>query len=187
MSTFIRELSHYEICICGLDVLGSNIAVGLARIGAERLIVIDDRLVTSESLIQPPFGWADIGTFRSKALERELLRTKDVLPDAIGFRVNEKNVASYLGDAELVVNTFVDEQAAIVGNYCRELSLPCLRVCVSMNRVDLIWGDAGEETGQRNDSTGTESMIASALAVDVIAGFSIDGSQETIEYIPAVA
>ncbi len=187
MSTFIRELSHYEICICGLDVLGSNIAVGLARIGAERLIVIDDKCVTAESLIQPPFGWADINTFRSKALSRELLRTKDVLPDAIGFRVSEKNIASFIGDAELVVNTFDDEQATIVADYCRELALPCLRVCVSTNRVDLIWDHEGTGSPAVNESTGTESMIASALAVDLIAGFAIDGSQESIEYIPAVA
>lgn len=95
---------------------------------------------------------------------------------------------SYVGDAELVVNTFDDEQATIVARYCREISLPCLRVCVSRNRVDLIWEDGGAyDSPTQNDSTGTESMIASALAVDIIAGFAVDGLQESIEYIPAIA
>ncbi|GEM_PF-6471862 len=193
MSTFIRELSHYEICICGLDVLGSNIAVGLARIGAQRLTLIDDEKVTPESLFYPPFGWADLDCFRTKAISHELIRCKDILPDAVGFRVKDSNIASFIGDAELVVNTFNDEQAIIVAQHCQHFSIPCLRVIVSktqagseQTRVDLMWEDEGR-IHSSNDDVGTECLIASALAVDLIADFALYGQKENIEYIPAVA
>ena len=100
-------LSKAVIGVAGLGGLGSNIALSLARVGVKKLVLADFDVVEPSNLNRQQYFVRHIGMKKTQAL-KELIN--DVNPfvevETHDIFLDEKNVASVLGECEILCEAF---------------------------------------------------------------------------------
>lgn len=135
-----RKFSCATVAICGLGGLGSNIAIVLARAGVRKLILIDYDRVDITNLHRQQYKANQIGMLKTDALADNLLEIAPYVEiQKVSTRVTEDNIASLLGDAEVICEAFDNAEAkAMLVNGVLEQLPDCYLVAAS--------GMAGLET-----------------------------------------
>lgn len=104
---FQNKISVATVAICGLGGLGSNIAIALARAGIGKLILIDFDKVELTNLHRQQYKVSQIGKYKTEALKENLLEIAPYLHiETQTLRINERNVAELLKDADIVCEAF---------------------------------------------------------------------------------
>lgn len=69
-----KELIKEEIHVLGCGALGSNVALQLAKLGLERIIIWDFDIVESHNITNQVYDSTDIGKLKTDALKEHLLK-----------------------------------------------------------------------------------------------------------------
>ncbi|MBX3199105.1 MAG: ThiF family adenylyltransferase [Labilithrix sp.] len=94
-----------RIVFCGVGALGSNAVVACRNLDAALVLVDFDR-VESKNCLSQAFVKASVGKNKADALKLQLSSFWGVKAEAFGVRVDETNVATLCGSADLVVDAF---------------------------------------------------------------------------------
>ena len=135
-----RKFSCATVAVCGLGGLGSNIAIVLARAGVKKLILIDYDRVDLSNLHRQQYKADQIGIFKTDALADTLLEIAPYVEiQKVTTRITEDNLASLLGDADVICEALDNAEAkAMLVNGVLEQLPDCYLVAAS--------GMAGLET-----------------------------------------
>jgi molybdopterin/thiamine biosynthesis adenylyltransferase len=178
----IAKLAAARIVLCGAGALGSNLADNLARQGAATLRVIDYDRVEPHNVGTQAYGDCDVGTWKVEALRNRLFRASGVEVEAVRKQLDERNAASLLKGATVVIDTF-DNSAGrrLVQAHARSTGLPCLHAGLFEDYCEVIWdesyrvpsdaaGDVCEYPLARN-----LVLLAVALASEALLAFLLEG------------
>lgn len=119
-----HRFSAASVAVCGLGGLGSNIAVGLARAGVGRLILIDFDRVDLTNLHRQQYKAEQIGKCKTDALAENL---KEIAPyleiSTCQERITEENLCRLLANADIVCEAFdkAEEKAMLVNGVLEQL------------------------------------------------------------------
>lgn len=106
------SFSSAAVAICGLGGLGSNIAVCLARAGVGKLILIDFDKVDIANLHRQQYKISQIGRLKCEALAENIAELSPCTQiELYNVRLNEKNVLSFLRDADIICEAFDKAEA----------------------------------------------------------------------------
>lgn len=180
----LGKLARTRITVCGAGALGSHILDGLARAGAQSMLVIDDCRVEESNICTQLYGREQIGMYKVTAISNTLwqMTGADILGDA--KRVTERTVKKLLGSAQLVVDVF-DNSASrkVVADYCRSDGIPCLHAGMATEYGEVAWDDVYRVP----DDGGVDVcdyplsrnlvMLTSTLALESLLRFVGDGSR----------
>lgn len=135
-----QKFSCATVAVCGLGGLGSGIATSLARAGVGKLILIDYDKVDITNLHRQQYKAAQIGLFKTDALADNLSEISPYVEiEAVTTRITENNLASLLGNADVICEAFDNAEAkAMLVNGVLEKLPDCYLVAAS--------GMAGLET-----------------------------------------
>lgn len=135
-----RKFSCATVAVCGLGGLGSNIAIVLARAGVKKLILIDYDRVDLSNLHRQQYKADQIGMLKTDALADNLLEIAPYVEiQKVTTRITEDNLASLLGDADVICEALDNAEAkAMLVNGVLEQLPDCYLVAAS--------GMAGLET-----------------------------------------
>ena len=135
-------MARTAVTVCGAGALGANITEGLARIGFERLRVIDRDRVEERNLSTQPYGRADIGARKATILANGLYRALAVEVDGQARELTAANAAKLVKGSDLVIDAFDNSVArAAVGAACRQSDTPCLHVGLAADFAALLWDE----------------------------------------------
>lgn len=149
----LRDLSPVadkKIAICGCGAIGGNAAIYLAKMGLRNLVLIDGSAVEEWNLGTQPYHVQDLGAKKAIVLANDLYRiTETCKAVPITKRLTEKNARRFLGDADVVLDSFDNYESRVtVQKTCLELKKPCLHAGMSGEGTgDLHW-EAGYEVPQ---------------------------------------
>ncbi len=94
-----------RIVFCGVGALGSGAVVAVRNVDA-RLVLVDFDRVESKNLLAQAFVKASVGKNKADALKLQLANFWGVKAEAFGVRLEESNVDSLCGSADLIVDAF---------------------------------------------------------------------------------
>jgi sulfur carrier protein ThiS adenylyltransferase len=107
-----EKLAQATVAICGLGGLGSNIAIGLARAGVKKLVLVDFDKVDVTNLQRQHFKAFQVGMSKSEALVENL---KEIAPyvelESYNEKVSEANIDKFVKDADVVCEAFDNPEA----------------------------------------------------------------------------
>ena len=196
---FFHEMRHadlskslaQQITICGAGALGGNLTETLARMGFERIRLVDRDRVELRNLSSQPYGRSEIGTPKARALANALYRAVQAKIEPITLELTAGNAASLLAGSELVVDTFDNSQSrAAVSDATRAAELPCLHVGFSGDGLygSGIWEPdyraPGQPAGDPCDYPLTRpfALIVASLAARVIGAFLHSARRTDFEF-----
>lgn len=173
------DLQH-RIVVCGLGTIGANAVDALVRRGFQNVCAVDGELVSEHDILLPPFGWADVGAYRSKSIARVVFRATGHELDVVGFNPTADNVDLLIEDPYVCVNAFDNGPSRdAVSDYCAQADIPCLHVAASVDRFDLFWV---ADNADDNVGTGTtEQWIAAAFVASTVERFVASGTLEVAQ------
>ncbi|MBU0486906.1 MAG: sulfur carrier protein ThiS adenylyltransferase ThiF [Bacteroidetes bacterium] len=100
-------LKNKKVGIAGCGGLGSNCAVGLARVGVGRLIVADFDVVSESNLNRQYFFRDQIGTKKAFALRDNIRRIDtQIQVDAHDRKLDKPAIAELFGGCDVIVEAF---------------------------------------------------------------------------------
>lgn len=112
------KLLKAKVAIAGLGGLGSNIAIGLARIGVGQLHLVDFDQVDLTNLNRQHYFIHHLGQYKTEALKKQILEINpyiQVITDCL--KITAKNVANLFSDADIICEAFdVPENKAMLVN-----------------------------------------------------------------------
>lgn len=112
------KLQKAKVAIAGLGGLGSNIAIGLARIGVGQLHLVDFDRVDLTNLNRQHYFIHHLGQYKTEALKKQILEINpyiQVITDCLKITAN--NVAILFSDADIICEAFdVPENKAMLVN-----------------------------------------------------------------------
>lgn len=112
------KLQKAKVAIAGLGGLGSNIAIGLARIGVGQLHLVDFDRVDLTNLNRQHYFIHHLGQYKTEALKKQILEINpyiQVTTDCL--KITAENVANLFSDAEIICEAFdVPENKAMLVN-----------------------------------------------------------------------
>ena len=128
-----RKFSCATVAVCGLGGLGSNIAIVLARAGVKKLILIDYDRVDLSNLHRQQYKADQIDMFKTDALADTLLEIAPYVEiQKVTTRITEDNLASLLGDADVICEALDNAEAkAMLVNGVLEQLPDCYLVAAS--------------------------------------------------------
>jgi molybdopterin-synthase adenylyltransferase len=94
-----------RVVFCGVGALGSNAVVACRNLEAQLVLVDFDR-VESKNCLSQAFVKASVGKNKAEALKLQLSNFWGVKAESFGVRVDETNVGTLCGSADLVVDAF---------------------------------------------------------------------------------
>ncbi len=197
-SPFFHEERHAPLApfaarpvtVCGAGALGGNLAETLARMGFERLKVIDQDRVEGRNLSTHPYLRAEVGAPKARALANTLYRAVGAKIEPMVVELTAANAANLLQGSALVVDAFDNQAArAAVSAAARELGIPCLHVGFS---ADGLYGSGVWEPGYQVPQDTLEdpcdypltrplALLVAAAAAEVLAGHLLHGSKRGFE------
>ena len=120
-----------RIVFCGVGALGSN-AVVLCRNLEATMVLVDFDRVESKNCLSQAFVKASVGKNKAEALKLQLSNFWGVKAESFGVRVEEANVVTLCGTADLVVDAFDNAKSRrILSDYARSASKPLVHAAVS--------------------------------------------------------
>lgn len=112
------KLQKAKVAIAGLGGLGSNIAIGLARIGVGQLHLVDFDRVDLTNLNRQHYFIHHLGQYKTEALKKQILEINpyiQVITDCL--KIKASNVATLFSDADIICEAFdVPENKAMLVN-----------------------------------------------------------------------
>lgn len=137
----MEKIKTHRIVICGAGALGANIAESLTRQGFGSLTVIDKDRVEDHNRATQPYGKADVGAQKAKALYARLYRDTGTQITAIAKELTPENAKKLL-QGDLVIDAFDNtESRQAVKDACLNLNIPCLHVGLASNYGEVIWNE----------------------------------------------
>lgn len=120
-----------RIVFCGVGALGSN-AVVLCRNLEITMVLVDFDRVESKNCLSQAFVKPSVGKNKAEALKLQLSNFWGVKAEAFGVRVEETNVATLAGSADLLVDAFDNAKSRrVLSAYAREAQKPLVHAAVS--------------------------------------------------------
>lgn len=117
-----NKFQKAAVAVCGLGGLGSNIAIGLARAGVGKLMLIDFDYVDITNLNRQQYKAVQIGRRKTEALAENL---REIAPyislESFAARLSEENYPEILSGADIICEAFdkAEEKSRLV-NYVLE-------------------------------------------------------------------
>jgi molybdopterin/thiamine biosynthesis adenylyltransferase len=180
----LARLTATRITLCGAGALGSHLADNLVRQGFGPLRVIDRDRVEEHNVSTQLYGQTEVGAWKVETLRNRLFRAARVELEAVAKEMTNRNVATLLKGAGLVVDTF-DNSASrrLVQTHCRAEHIPCLHVGLFADYAEVVWdehyrvptdgpGDVCDYPLARN-----LVLLAVALASETLVRFVLDGQR----------
>lgn len=129
-----------RVAVCGCGALGANLADTLARMGYQRLTLIDQDRVEEHNLSTQPYGLREIGQPKARMMANALYRALGVEAEAHCVSLGVKNAAGLLGGHDVIVDAF-DNRASrkLVQHTASQLGLPCLHMGMAPGYAEVIW------------------------------------------------
>jgi molybdopterin/thiamine biosynthesis adenylyltransferase len=120
-----------RIVFCGVGALGSNAVVACRNLDAQ-LVVVDFDRVESKNCRSQAFVKPSIGKNKAEALKLQLSSFWGVKVEAFGVRVDENNVATLCGAADLVVDAFDNARSRrVLSSWAKSAGKPLLHAGVA--------------------------------------------------------
>ena len=112
------KLQKAKIAIAGLGGLGSNIAIGLARIGVGQLHLVDFDRVDLTNLNRQHYFIHHLGQYKTEALKKQILEINPYIRVSTDcLKITASNVATLFSDADIICEAFdVPENKAMLVN-----------------------------------------------------------------------
>lgn len=136
-SPFFHEERHaslqgcidQSITICGAGALGGNLTETLARMGFQRLKIIDKDRVEMRNLSTQPYSRAEVGSPKARVLATMLYRVVQARVEPVVVELTDTNAPDLLKGSALVVDAF-DNRAgrAAISAAAQALPVPCLHI-----------------------------------------------------------
>ena len=112
------KLQKAKVAIAGLGGLGSNIAIGLARIGVGQLHLVDFDRVDLTNLNRQHYFIHHLGQCKTEALKKQILEINPYIRVSTNcLKITASNVATLFSDADIICEAFdVPENKAMLVN-----------------------------------------------------------------------
>lgn len=112
------KLQEAKVAIAGLGGLGSNIAIGLARIGVGQLHLVDFDRVDLTNLNRQHYFINHLGQHKTEALKKQILEINPYIRVSTDcLKITASNVATLFSDADIICEAFdVPENKAMLVN-----------------------------------------------------------------------
>ena len=122
------KLQKAKVAIAGLGGLGSNIAIGLARIGVGQLHLVDFDRVDLTNLNRQHYFIHHLGQYKTEALKKQILEINPYIRVSTDcLKITASNVATLFSDADIICEAFdVPENKAMLVNTVLEQLPLCL-------------------------------------------------------------
>lgn len=116
--TLQDKLQKAKVAIAGLGGLGSNIAIGLARIGVGQLHLVDFDRVDLTNLNRQHYFIHHLGQYKTEALKKQILEINPYIQVSTDcLKITAENVANLFSDADIICEAFdVPENKAMLVN-----------------------------------------------------------------------
>lgn len=118
------KLSGTCVALCGLGGLGSNIAFSIARLGIEKLILIDHDRVDMSNLHRQQYKVDQIDVFKTEALKENLADiTPFLIVECHTCKLTEENIPELLKNADIICEAFdnAESKAMLVNTVLEKL------------------------------------------------------------------
>ena len=164
-----------RVIFCGVGALGSNAVVACRNLDA-RLVLVDLDRVESKNCLSQAFVKASVGKNKAEALKLQLANFWGVKAESFGVRVEENNVATLCGGADLVVDAFDNAKSRrVLSAWARSAEKPLVHAAVSADGTfGLVrWderfvpdeeGTPGQPTCEGGEHLPLVALVASTLA-----------------------
>ncbi|MBX3222072.1 MAG: ThiF family adenylyltransferase [Labilithrix sp.] len=120
-----------RVVFCGVGALGSNAVVACRNLEA-RLVLVDFDRVESKNCLSQAFVKPSIGKNKADALKLQLSSFWGVKAESFGVRVDEGNVATLCGSADLVVDAFDNAKSRrVLSAWAKSAGKPLVHAAVS--------------------------------------------------------
>jgi hypothetical protein len=120
-----------RIVFCGVGALGSNAVVSCRNLEATMVLIDFDR-VESKNCLAQAFVKPSVGKNKAEALKLQLSNFWGVKAESFGVRIEETNVATLCGAADLLVDAFDNAKSRrILSDYARGAQKPLVHAAVS--------------------------------------------------------
>jgi molybdopterin-synthase adenylyltransferase len=195
----LTPAAHQLVTICGAGTLGANLTETLARMGLQRLRVIDRDRIEAHNLSTQPWVQQDIGAPKARTLAAALYRAVGARVEPQHVELTHENAERLLSGSAVVVDAFDNLPArAAVAGACRVMAIPCLHIAVAATG-DYgcgLWGDAYVEASGTAGAPRAQSpeldtcdypltrplgLLVAAAAAEVLVGYLIDGRLRNFE------
>ena len=112
------KLQKAKVAIAGLGGLGSNIAIGLARIGVGQLHLVDFDRVDLTNLNRQHYFIHHLGQYKTEALKKQILEINPYIHVTTDYlKITAENVPILFADADIICEAFdVPENKAMLVN-----------------------------------------------------------------------
>ena len=179
------------ITICGAGALGGNLTEMMARMGFNRLKLVDKDRVEMRNLSTQPYCRAEVGTPKARALANTLYRAVQANVEPMVVELTSKNATNLLQGSVLVVDAFDNHEArAAVSETTRLHSLPCIHIGFSSDGLygSGIWEPhykvPQEVPGDPCDYPLTRplALMLTSIAVRAIVDFFLHDLRRDIEF-----
>ena len=164
-----------RVIFCGVGALGSNAVVACRNLEA-RLVLVDFDRVESKNCLSQAFVKPSVGKNKAEALKLQLGNFWGVKAESFAVRVDENNVATLCGSADLVVDAFENAKSRrVLSTWARSADKPLVHAAVSaygtfgLGRWDERFvadeeGAPGQATCEGGEHLPLIALVASTLA-----------------------
>ena len=181
----MSRLANLDVLICGGGAIGSNLAVTLARVGFEKLAVVDRDRVEERNLGTQVFSLDDVGGLKAEILRNLIYRDVGLEIEAVSQDLNEKNIKKLIKRPDLVVDAFDNSVArGLLTQYCLDNDIACLHVGVNDQYAEVRWNehykvpsDAGDDICDYPLARTLITLVVS-VGAEVIIRFSTNGEKQ---------
>ena len=165
----------HRVIFCGVGALGSNAVVACRNLEA-RLVLVDFDRVESKNCLSQAFVKPSVGKNKAEALKLQLGSFWGVKAESFGVRIDENNVATLCGSADLVVDAFDNAKSRrVLSTWARSADKPLVHAAVSADGTfGLVrWderfvadeeGAPGQATCEGGEHLPLIALVASTLA-----------------------
>jgi molybdopterin/thiamine biosynthesis adenylyltransferase len=121
-----------RVVFCGVGALGSNAVVACRNLADVQLVLVDFDRVESKNCLSQAFVKPSVGKNKAEALKLQLSNFWGVKAEAFGVRVEETNVGTLCGSADLVIDAFDNAKSRrVLSTWARSAEKPLLHAAVS--------------------------------------------------------
>jgi molybdopterin/thiamine biosynthesis adenylyltransferase len=182
----MERLRERRITLCGAGALGANLAETLARMGCQKLTVIDKDRVEERNLSTQPWFKSDVGSPKAKILANSLFRAlgASLTPDC--QELTKDNAGKLLKDSELVVDCFDNSPSRrLIQEHCREKGLEALHAGLAADYSEVIWDAEYTVPSEAQDDicdyplARNLVLLTVAIASEVIVGWVATGEKRS--------
>ena len=192
--TFYRDLAPAAdrlVTICGTGALGANLVETLARMGLQRLRVIDRDRIEVHNLSTQPWTQQDVGAPKARILATMLYRAVGARVEPQIVELTPANATSLLRASAVVVDAF-DNIAArrAVADAAAGLGVACLHVALA-GTGDYGCGLWDAAYALPESTTGIDgcdypltrplALLVASAAAEVLVRHLLDGSKRGFE------